>query len=387
MADLFTARNPARPVYVLDRDLLDAQQQRLYDQTMVGPIKGAVASAKKQLTKTRDDYPETTLSIMVLVNNGNTALDHDEILELVGRRARNDTSKIDGVVVAGAYLHSDGIETLALWPIDYVPIHLDRNFREFGALRSAFHGYSTRAMTAAILHAPSNEMTKRPLLDSGFELGGKTFIKPAPPLGRTSNFYTRGRPRLNSTGIEKCPPVGLTFPELRHSEWLKFREVMTDDPLLGDEFNDWLTERERALKSGTSLLPLVPITVTFDDWMSNLNGEVSPKSFRPVCEYATTLFQSEIKEVIEGARDLDSSQLIPSQYVLAVTEQIGQDEANDVSHIALVDERPGLKSQTISLAENLRIFHDHAVALGAAYALKHRVGSLRWKKDITYSWR
>lgn len=99
---------------------------------------------------------------------------------------QNDTNDIDGVVIAGAYLHSDGFETIALWPIDYVPIHLDRAFHEFDALRGAFHAYAERAMTAAIVDGTSDEMTKGPILDISFDADGKTFVKPA------QRFWTHG---------------------------------------------------------------------------------------------------------------------------------------------------------------------------------------------------
>lgn len=223
LAALFTALDKDRPVYVLDRNVLDLAGQRAYDRAMEGPIKGAVKSAKGQLVQSRSEFPETKRSILMLVNNANTALDHDEIIQMVGRRARNDTDDIDGVVVAGAYLHSDGFDTLALWPIDYVPIHLDRTFPEYDALRDAFHAYAERAMTAAIIDGLSEEMTKGPVLDTGFDLDGKTFVKPAPPLGSNSEFYINGRPRLNSTGIDTSPTVGLIFPELNRAEWEEFR--------------------------------------------------------------------------------------------------------------------------------------------------------------------
>src|SRR3546814_6820973 len=127
---------------------------------MAGPIKGAVKSAKGQLVQSRSEFPETKRSILMLVNNANTALDHDEIVQMVGRRARNDTDDIDGVVVAGAYLHSDGFDTFALWPIDYVPISLDRAFPEYESLRDAFHDYAERDMTDATVNGLSADMTK-----------------------------------------------------------------------------------------------------------------------------------------------------------------------------------------------------------------------------------
>ncbi len=386
LAGLFATLDPDRPVHVLDRQRLDLIGQRAYDRAMEGPIKGAVKSAKGQLVQTRSEFPETKRSIMMLVNNANTALDHDEIVQMVGRRARNDTDDIDGVVVAGAYVHSDGFDTFALWPIDYVPISLDRTFPEYNALRDAFHGYAERAMTDAIINGLSADMTKGPILDTEFEFGGMTFVKPAPPLGNSSDFYVNGRPRLNSTGIETSPMVGLIFPELDRNEWGKFRAHMPGDVSLGERFEDWIAERERAISEGTLLKPLVAMAVTFDGWIASLNGLAASRRFNQVRDYANTLYQRAIAEVIDGARDLEKAKVIPSRYVLAVTELIGQDQSNDVSHIFLVEEHPGGEPRMTELVRNARIFHLHACTLGASYAVKHGVKSLRWKKIMTYAW-
>jgi hypothetical protein len=61
--------------------------------------------------------------------------------------------------------------------------------------------------------------------------------------------------------------------------------------------------------------------------------------------------------------------------VLAVTEESGQDRANDVSEIAAVGERATEDPMIRPLAEKLRIFHEHAIALAAAYAC---VRGLSW---------
>lgn len=386
LAALFTALDPDRPVHVLDRQLLDQAGQRAYDRALEGPIKGAVKSAKVQLVQSRSEFPETKRSILMIVNNANTALDHDEIVQMVGRRARNDTDDIDGVVVAGAYLHSDGFDTCALWPIDYVPIFLDRAFPEYDALRDAFHGYAERAMTDAIIDGLAADMTKGPILDTGFEFDGRTFVKPAPPLGESSDFYINGRPRLNSTGIEASPTVGLIFPELDRNEWGKFRAYMPEEVWLGERFEDWIAEREEAISQGTPLKPLVPMAVTFDGWIASLDGASPPSYFRPVCDYANRLYQRAITNVLDGAQDLEKTKVFPSRYVLAVTELIGQDQANDVSHIFLVEERLGGEPRMTALVRNARIFHQHACTLGASYAVKHGVASLRWKKVMTYAW-
>lgn len=386
LAALFTALDPERPVHVLDHERLDLVGQRSYDRTMEGPIKGAVKSAKGQLVQSRSEFPETKRSILMVVNNANTALDHDEIVEMAGHRARNDTDDIDGVVVAGAYLHSDGFDTIALWPIDYVPISLEHALPEYEALRNAFHGYAERAMTDAIINGLSTDMTKGPILDTTFEVGGKTFVKPAPPMRKRSEFYVNGRPRLNSTGSERSPLVGLTFPELDRNEWAKFRAYMPEDFSLGERFEDWVADRKQAIFQGTLLKPLVPIPVTFDAWISSLNGAAASRHFMPVREYANRLYHQAITRVIDDARDLEKTRVIPNRYVLAFTELIGQDQANDVSHIFLVEQHLGAEPRQTALVKNARIFHLHACTLGASYAVKYGVTSLRWKKVMTYAW-
>lgn len=386
LAEIFTALNPDRPVYVLDRGQLDLKGQRAYDRAMESPIKGAVKSAKGQLVQTRSEFPNTKRSILLLVNNGNTALDHNEICELAGRRARNDTDDIDGVVVAGAYLHSDGFDTIALWPIQYVPISLDQPFPEYDALHEAFHGYADRAMTEAVRDGLSRDLTKGPVLDTGFDLAGKTFVKPAPPLGQRSDFFVNGRPRLNSAGCD-FPPVGLVFPELDRAEWIRFREFMPDDGSLGERYEDWLAERERALGEGTDLKPTVPMTVTLDGWIASLDGAAPPRRFGPVRRYATTLFQQAINAVLEGSRGVENSRIVPSRFVLVTTEVIGQDQANDVSHILLVEPQTGAEPWITTLVKNTRISFQHARALGASYAVKHSASSLQWQKDKTYAWQ
>lgn len=386
LATLFSAIDPHRPVHVLDRSALTPAGQRVYDRAMEGPIKGAVRSAKRQLAQSRSELPETTHSIMMIVNNGNTSLDHDEIVRLASQRVRNDTETIDGVVVAGAYIHSDGFDTLALWPIDYVPITLDWSFPDYTGLRNAFQDYAERAMTEAIMSGPSPELSKGPIIDNGFDLDGITFVKPAPPLGRHSDFYINGRPRLNSTGVSTSPTVGLIFPDLVRSEWQKFRDHMPDDASLGEQFEHWMAEREDAFSQGTSLRPLVAMPITFDGWVESLGGATPPTRFRPVRDYANALFQKQISRVILGAKDFAKTQIVPSRYILAVTELIGQDQANDVSHIFLMQERPGSEPCATPLVENARIFHLHACTLGASYAVIHGVTTLRWRKITTYAW-
>ena len=108
LASLFRDEGIRAAVVVLDRENLSSPGRRAYDRIIEGPIKTEIASARKQLKETRKERSDTTLSMLLVVNNGYTALNHDDLVRLVGHRARNDSQRIDGVIVGGCYFHSDG---------------------------------------------------------------------------------------------------------------------------------------------------------------------------------------------------------------------------------------------------------------------------------------
>ncbi|HHQ4389622.1 hypothetical protein [Pseudomonas aeruginosa] len=137
LAALFRPFNADRPVVVLDRGSLPPPEQRNYDRILEGPIKTAISKAKKQLKQSRLEHEGTTTSIIWFVNNGYTALDHDALLTLIAHRVRNDTNEIDGIIVSGCYFHSDSFDSFFLWPFEYVPINLDKDFPEFDDLHRA----------------------------------------------------------------------------------------------------------------------------------------------------------------------------------------------------------------------------------------------------------
>lgn len=386
LAKLFTSQEPGRPVYVLDPARLDAPARREYDQAMASRLQRAVKKAKAQLTQSRLEHPSTSRSIIMIVNNGNASLDHQELLELATRRVRNNTSEVDGLIVAGAYLYGDGIEAAGLWPFEYVPIRLDADFPEYDALLEAFQALAEKAMTDAIIHGPSPGMTKGPVIDVQFEVDGICFVRPTPPMGHRSEIYLNGRPRINSSGIDTIPSVGVIFPDLSRIEWEKFHRQFPDDPEFHQCYEDWLGEKEYALGQHSELEPLVPVEIRYIDWIATFDDAPPVSPFRSTCDFATATFRERLREVIGGARDGDTSTIIPPRFILAETEVIGQDKANDVSHIWLFEQGIGRQPRTVSLARNLRISHEHACYLGAAYAIKHGVTALYWREDKRYAW-
>lgn len=385
LARIFKESGTKAPVVVLDPERLSAEGRRQYDRAIEGPIKTAISSARKQLKQTRSEKSGTTLSVLWVVNNGYTALNHDELTAMVAHRVRNDTTSIDGVIVGGCYFHSDGFDSFFLWPLVYIPLSL-KSFSGFEALRTEWNRYANDFMTQVVTGNFDGDPFKGPVVDTEFEIDGTTFVKPAPPIGQDSEFFKSGRPRKNSTGINVCPPVALTFPGLTKSEWGRFREEFASEPEFRENYEAWLRHEEEARDEGTLKQPFVRIPISFDGWKV-WNAQPDQRfGAGSIYEYANRLFQDQVQKTIAAAREMKEGAVIPSCYVLAITDEIGMDKGNDVSRIAKVREFVDGNQAIIPLATDLRIFHEHAIALASAYAVNLGYDAVMWNRDRRYAW-
>ena len=386
LASLFRDEGFKAPVVVLDRENLSAAGRRAYDRIIEGPVKTEVASARKQLQETRRERADTTLSILWVVNNGYTALNHDDLVRLVGHRARNDSRSIDGVIVGGCYFHSDGFDSFFLWPITYVPIRLV-DFPGFDVLRNAWNQFAERFMSRAVLGELESNEPKGPVMDAQFELEGVTFVKPAPPIGGKSDFYSRGRPRTNTSPVDLYGPIALTFPKLTRGEWLKVRHALLGQREICERYQDWMRQERCGRGEGTPLRPFVPVPVTCSGWQSWCANHGRRQTMTSVRDYANKIFLDRIQAVIANAREMKEGCIVPARYILVVTDEIGRDKTNDLSRIALVVCRMTGESEIRAIVEDLRIFHEHAVLLASAYAVEEGLDAVMWVVCKKYAWQ
>lgn len=386
LAALFRARFPESPVVVLDPEQLPEDGRREYDRIMETPIKQAVATARKQLKQSRAELPDVTTTVLLVVNNGYTALDHASLLDLVVHRVRQDTSSIDGVVVAGAYIFGDGFDSHVLFPMDYVPINPERRFNGFDALLVAWQAYAARIMTDLVRQGAAEDASKGAIIDLQFDLEGITYVKPAPPMGHTSDYYRLGRQRTNSTGITTCPPIAATYPALDEENWNLLRHALPQESGLSDSYSTYQAGLQRIWEDNVPLKPVILLPVTYwgwREWQESAGGE---PSFHGLKRYANALFQAHAQELIQGAAPLPRDGAMPSHFILVITQEIGQDKANDISHIQEVSADGTGRFRAVSLVGNTRVFHEHALALGAAYAVRRGVRTVFWVRDKRYAW-
>ncbi len=385
LAALFGPLHPTRPVVVLDRESLPSSKQRDFDRILEGPIKTAISKAKKQLKQSRLEHVATTTSIIWFVNNGYTALDHDALLKLVTHRVRNDTNEVDGVIVSGCYFHSDSFDSFFLWPFEYVPINLGKPFSDHNKLLRAWQDLATRQMTVLMQQPPGKQDIKGPVVDTQFAIDRITYVKPAPPIGGRSDFFRHGRPRINSTGITTSPQVGLVYGDLSLGEWTKFKENLPDARWLGVSYEDWKLKRADAARQATNRKVFTLISVSWNAWLSW--ADQTESHHLTSHHYATQIFQEKINALLVEAKDIDKETVLPNRYMLIITEEIGQDKGNDISHAAIVTEHPDGTQDFYEIFYDQRMFHEYAITLGCAHAVAQGVQVVRWRKDRTYAWR
>lgn len=387
VAKLFREAFPERPTIVLHRDFLSDRAKNDFDNILASGIKGHIRKAAKQLKQTRQDLPSARNSVLLLVNNGYSSLSHDELTSLVLKRVQNDTRSINGVIVAGSYVHSDSFDTFALWPFELFPVDDELDFAEFEQLRAAWNSFANDYMTKLLLGDGDVIGSRAPVSDNVFEYEEVRFVRPAPSLGTPSQFFIHGRPRENSSGISACPPVATSFPALTQRCWDAVHGIISDPWTLGTAYEDFLEIKKGAIDEQRDDFPLVPVRIDPREWAAWCDDQGRDSDSRSLFEFTNAEFSSQLREMIGLAQSSDRPKIIPATYVLVVTEVIGQDMANDVSHIAIIREQMGDSSPyTFPLIENKRMFHEHALALGGAYAIRDGIETLVWSKDGQFGW-
>lgn len=304
-------------------------------------------------------------------------------MKLVSRRARNDSSEIDAVVVSGAYIYSDTFDSIFLWPIDCTPIHLDRPFLDFETLRDVWNGLAGDRMSALIREPAAAHDAEGPVVDISFQLEGVTYVMPTPPMGRESEFFINGRPRSNSTGITSSPPVATVFADLNRQEWTEFKHHHAL-AISSADYNDWARKEARA-RSECKLKPFITMSVTHAGWWEWVRQQPNETGVS-VHRYAIDLFQKRIMGVINSTRERTDASAIPRRYMLLITEQIGQDLAFDVSHLAEVCTLPDGSDHLDEVWTDKPMFFEQALTVAAAEAIARGVECVLWEKDKTYAW-
>jgi hypothetical protein len=380
VASIFRANQPAVPTVVINPSRLDEISSRAYYNAVAGPIQVAVKKAASQLEATRLRKDHSLLRVLVVLNNGYTALSGEEFKRICLKCVHHDTRKIDWLVTGGVYYMSDGFDHFFVAGFDAIPVNIRAPFVSFPALETQWLEYldATFAPTSWENDVKGGHL---PVVDLQFEIEGVRYVKPAGDTPE-STFWPGGcRPRDNSTGLTECPAVAIAFPNLAEGEWLKMKDILHDGWRLRDTHREWTSlMNEEAGKHTNPLKPFVPILVCVDGFIAHLSQSNSRPTFLELCEFASVQYQRRFAPIADAAADRNTIRLLPLQYIHLVVEEIGQDKANDFASIYYVCEVVGFERVEV-IAENLKVFWEYGVCVAASHAVKLQVDTVLYTRN------
>jgi hypothetical protein len=312
-------------------------------------------------------------------------LNHEEFKHVAEKCVKNDTSNIDYLICGGVYYHSDGFDSFVLAPFGIIHILKSHKPPWFDILYKAWNNYVNQIITKFTRGLGQENANKLPVLDLEFERNGITYVKPAPPLGRSLFWPDGKRPRENTSGIEKCPHVGVPFPKISQISWQMLKKKISDDCYLQDSYQDWLEFSKREDERHSDFLkPLVPMGIS-DSFVKDVISNTKELFFIDLCQKANLLFSESAIRLSRTASAIDNFNLYIPKYIYVLVKEIGMDQKNDLTSIYIVTNIEGFEDKK-TVVEDVRIFFEHALALSAAYAVKLNVPKVVYKKDKTYSW-
>lgn len=391
LAKLFREGQSDRPTIVLDPDRLSSDQQRRYYNIMSTPLKTHVKKAATQLEATAKRTGGQPSRVLLLVNNGYSALNADDFARIALKCVRNDTTKIDALITAGTYYYSDKFDMFMSFPFDLHPVNVDRPFTSFAALRRAWNAFAEGFMIALIQPDDQRVRDRLPVVDLSFEIEGVRLVKPTRKIGHDPSLWQKQRPRENSLGTERCPPAAVTFPQLTRADWEQCKSAMPSERFFRDTFEAWLQfsqaeEQRHEREAKNPHQPFVRVRTAFSEFDAWCERESRARSARALCQFSAEVFTSAAKTLVGQARERTATSIVPPAYVLVRTEEIGQDVANDMGQVLLVREKGAGDPQVTEVASNLRAFFPYSLRIGAAYAVKHGLAHLMYIRDRTYAW-
>lgn len=386
LAALFNESCLCKPVMVLDTELLDNVGKKEYYNIMSTPIRSHVKSAAKQLKQTAQRYNVST-KVAILINSGYGSLNHEEFKDIAYYCIINHTKQIDRLIVGGIYFYSDKFDHYVIGPFEEVPINFNNSFSDFEILKQHWDAFLNDFMTSFILGNREPSPDRLPVLDIVFEVDGVKYVKPSPPIGKPSEFWVKGRPRENSTGIEKCPPIAKTFPKMNKENWLKFKDMMPEETTLQDTYSDWLRfTNNESEDNNNPLQPFVTVEVEHKEFSKNKVISKTEPNFKDLCLYANEVFNHRAKKLMGSAINQAKLSLVLPEYIFLIVEEIGQDKANDLCSIYHIRRSLGKPKSTVVLKDQ-NIFFEYGLALAASYAIKYDVSCVVYKREQTYMWR
>lgn len=377
--DLFKPLHADWPVIPILPSKLNADHRRTYDRIIETPIKTHLRKADRQLKATAKRLGTDPVRVAIILNVGYTAISPEEFEAICLKRARNDTSNIDWLIVGGLYTYSDTFDHYFISRFQDFSIHASQRFENCDRLGECWGMWLTHRMEDLFRKGlPKNQML--PVVDISFDVNGITYVKPSPVFPK-SHFWPSGKkPRENSTGIETCPPVGRTHVHFPEKVWTELKLLWPHEWRLKDSYLKWRSHVTSLDSEDEDLRPYHALMLDEPDLRSKLTEQDLPFSFDGLMEYSVIALGDRVRPLMKEARDLSEIQIDPLEYILIEMFEIGDDEAFDHCSLYYCLDTPGFE-RTETIFKHKRIFFHHALAVAASHAVKRNVQFVCYGKN------
>lgn len=361
---------------------LDYEGKNKYYNELSTPIKTALKKASKQLKYSAES---NEYKIAIILNNGLSMTSPDEFLDLAVKRAKNDTSNIDTLIVCGIYHYSDSFETKAISMFKDVLINSkEQPTNIIKKLQVAWNEKVNEYMKKQILDTDM-ERSKQPVHDIYFEVDDIRYIKPPIQFGKESPFFGKvGRPRVDTTGMDSYPPVGIILPifNIETYNYVKENIFENDSYILKESLSKYLVWVDEEKKLSDDIFkPIIPIEVTVNE----LTTLGSAFSFLDISNLAIPKFQREVVNIMDRKIEFTDNP-ISINYILLQVNEIGMDKANDIAFISHNKTNMVGETQNI-LIKGERMKFDYAIMLASAYCLSLKADTVYYYINEDFKWK
>ncbi len=354
------------------------EQKYKYFRILESPIQTALKKASKQLQKSAKKI-DAKLRIAIIMNNGLYMVSKDEFKEMAIKRAKNDTSGIDILIICSMYYYSDRFDMITLFDFDDIEINKVKysNTKQLiDKLRTAWNNKVEQYMTEQLIN-PKLTRNKEPIKDLFFEYEGIRYIKPPIQWGKTSEFWKNGRPREDSMKKGNIPDI-IVLPVFDEVSYCYAKKHIIQKELLQNslkEYVKWI--EDNPIESESKFKVVVYITLSKKD-LDNKH----PISINDIQKYANlkyeTLFEEIETDMIEYSANIDDK-----NFILIETQEIGMDKANDIAYISHIDN----DRKQDWLIDGKHIKCEHSVALAIALCIIIKAERVYYIRDENFKWK
>lgn len=373
LAELFT-RNGNSKTVILAPELLTEKHQREYYQILETPIKTALKKASKQLQESSKST--NMLKVALIINNGLSFMMPEEFEESAMKRALNDTSGIDILLIGGCYFFSDKFDHYVFFPLKEWYGNGIYRTDVVDLIRDGWTCFLNEFMKNQIIET-NLDRNKEPLKDISFEIGDILYVKPPPKMGK-SDFWQNGRrPREDSTNLDVCPPVATVIPRFDKENYQIAKKLIHDNWNLKENLHKYQIWVEKRIEEYSTLFhPLIGIEISCE------NQNIC--SYQELREFSVEVFDQQIRKIIDSSREFTKEHQ-SLNYILLNCIEIGIDKANDLAYINHISEYPNMEyDKTIIDGERMKF--EYALVLASAYCLKVGADCVYYVRNETYKW-